>query len=177
MRTAASGFGNEWQQQGSQSGIRIVARAYFTDWKAPAEPFNRLYPIPCVQRFVGGGRAFLSEVARSEIEHKTIKIGQREIKCITFEEILRRSAVRHRQSSMEGVRFLHLRLPEIESSGGLKMLSDCTSRTQKVPGNLDWRRREGSGKGQHSNLPTDAASRLRMLEQSTPIEKGPRHLR
>ena len=69
-------------------------RHVFRRRKAPAEPFNRLYPLVCVGHFMGlaGGGILSSMVARSDIEHKTIKIGQREIKCITFEEILRRSA-------------------------------------------------------------------------------------
>ena len=60
--------------------------------KAPAEPFNRLYPVPCVNRFLGETSSFMAMVKRSDIEHKILKIGDREIKGITFEEILRNSA-------------------------------------------------------------------------------------
>ena len=65
----------------------------FRSRKAPAEPFNRLYPMPCVSRFLGDTPGNLSKlVERSNIEHKIIRIGNIEIKCITFEEILRHSA-------------------------------------------------------------------------------------
>ena len=61
--------------------------------KAPAAPFNRLYPIACVSRLLGGNKAHLYGLVNcSNIEHKILRIGSREIVCITFEEILRRSA-------------------------------------------------------------------------------------
>ena len=47
-------------------------------------------PSGCVIRLLGGTGTFQSEVARSDIEHKVLMVGSREIKCITFEEILRR---------------------------------------------------------------------------------------
>ena len=81
----SSGFGYEGHRK--CGGHRFELR------KAPAEPFNRLYPIPCVSRFLGGVRPDLHKlVARSDIEHKILRIGDREIKCITFEEILRHSS-------------------------------------------------------------------------------------
>ena len=60
--------------------------------KAPAEQFNRLYTLGCVDRFIGYTYQFRVVVGRSGIEHKTLTIGDREIKGITFEEILRHSA-------------------------------------------------------------------------------------
>ena len=65
----------------------------FTERRAPAEPFNRFYPIFCVSRFNGGGHGNLCQaIAGSNLEHKILSIGNREVKCMTFEEILRHSA-------------------------------------------------------------------------------------
>ena len=58
----------------------------------PAPPFNRLYTVACVDRFVGFSSQVAKSVRRSNLEHKILRIGDREVKCITFEEILRHSA-------------------------------------------------------------------------------------
>ena len=60
---------------------------------APPEPFNRLYPVTCVSRYLGGQEAYIFRlITGADIEHKILSLGGRENKCITFEEILRRSA-------------------------------------------------------------------------------------
>ena len=80
------GFGYEGHEKCRKQG------EVFTHRKAPAEPFNRLYQLPCVKRFLGGGVNLTHLITRFNIEHKILRFGDREIKCVTFEEILRHSA-------------------------------------------------------------------------------------
>ena len=107
-RTAVKLSPGHWQTQGlcpacgqrlpvlEMSGIlkghENCGRSLFPRRKAPAEPFNRLYPVPCVDRFVGYSSAVTSAVRCSNLERKILRVGDREIKGITFEEILRNSA-------------------------------------------------------------------------------------
>ena len=74
-------------------GHQKCSTVNFISREAPEEPFNRLYPLSCVNRFIGYSE-LSAQIMRSNLEHRTLKIGDREIKCVTFEEIIRHSANR-----------------------------------------------------------------------------------
>ena len=104
------GHGRDWQTQGLcpacgqrlpvlemggnnkiLKGHQNCGKSLFPRRRAPAKPFNRLYTTSCVDRFIGYS-ALGKTIKASNIEHRIIRLGNREIKCITFEEILRHSA-------------------------------------------------------------------------------------